>query len=228
MIPDWLRTLRTRLDDELPLWFAEHPVPAKPQRESAVLVLFGHDAADNPTLVLTERAHHLRSHAAQVVFPGGHVDPGETPEQTALRESNEEIGLDATSVEIVDALPGVYMTPQDTAYVPVLGWWHTPHPVDVVDPDEVRRIVIPTLDELTDPANRFTATAPGGYAGPAFEVHDLIVWGITAKLLEALLDLSGFSRPWDASVRRALPWRLIAPYASEAHRLPTPEESPGG
>lgn len=207
--------MRARLDAELPPWFAEHPPPPNPRRASAVLVLFGPGADGEPRVVLTERAHTLRSHSAQVVFPGGHVDPGETPIEAALRESQEEVDLDPASVEIVDALPGVYLSPQRTSYVPVLGWWRDPHPLRVVDQAEVRHIVIPRVTELADPVNRFTATAPGGYAGPGFLVEDLIVWGVTAKLLEALLDLGGFTRPWDESVRQVLPYRLLAPYQRE-------------
>ncbi|WP_199849516.1 CoA pyrophosphatase [Blastococcus sp. Marseille-P5729] len=216
MTPEWLTSMRSRLQADPPLWFSEHPVPASPRRSSAVLVLFGPGADGRPELVLTERAHHLRSHGAQVVFPGGHLEPGETPVQAALRESNEEIGLDQSSVEIVDVLPAVYLTPQSMAYVPVLGWWREPHPVDVVDPDEVRRIVIPAAEDLAAPENRFTATAPGGYRGPGFFADDLIVWGVTANLLASVLELAGMARPWDESVTHPLPHRLLAPYGWEA------------
>lgn len=215
MVPDWLSPLRDVRDADLPAWFADHPVPPEPHRSSAVLVLFGPGSDGDPRVVLTERAYHLRSHAAQVVFPGGHVDPGETPVEAALRESNEEVGLDPWSVEVVCSLPGVYLTPSHTEFVPVIGWWHTPHPVGVVDPEEVRRVVLPRVSELADPANRFTATAPGGYRGPGFAVDDLIVWGVTANLLESVLELSGHSRPWDESVTRSLPYRLLAAYVRE-------------
>lgn len=207
--------MRERLNANMPAWLAEHTVPPNPWRSSAVLVLFWADAAGETRIVLTERAHHLRSHAAQVVFPGGHVDPGETPVAAAVRESTEEIGVDPHSVVVVDVLPGVYLTPSRTAFVPVLGWWRDPHPVGVVDPDEVRRVVLPTVADLASPANRFTATAPGGYRGPGFFVDDLIVWGVTANLLEVVLEFSGHARPWDESVTHSLPYRLLAAYVRE-------------
>lgn len=225
VIPDWLRSLRERLDADVPEWFIEHAPPSDPHRSSAVLVLFGPDADGETSIVLTERAHDLRSHAAQVVFPGGHVDPGETPIQAALRESTEEIGLDPHTVEIVCCLPGVYLTPASTEYVPVLGWWHTPHPIDVVDPAEVRRIVIPTIADIIDARNRFTARAPG-YSGPGFMVDDLIVWGVTADLLQVVLDLAGLSQPWDASISHPLPDRLLGPYAMDVPPEPPPSVSP--
>lgn len=215
MTPEWLTSARSRLDADPPRWFSDHPIPGTPRRSSAVLVLFGPGADGRPSLVLTERAHHLRSHSAQVVFPGGHIDPGETPIDAALRESTEEIGLDPGTVEIVDELPAVYLTPQSMAYVPVLGWWREPHPVDVVDPDEVRRVVISAVEDLAAARNRFTATAPGGYRGPGFFADDLVVWGVTANLLAAVLELTGWSQPWDDTVTEPVPHRLLAAYGWE-------------
>ncbi len=142
MAPDWLAAVRGTIETDPPAWFADHPAPPDPHRCSAVLVLLGpgSSGSDEPQVVLTERSHALRSHAAQVVFPGGHVDPGESATQAALRESAEEVGLDPGSVDVVGALPGVYLTPQRTAFVPVLGWWRTPGPLRVVDPAEVARV----------------------------------------------------------------------------------------
>ncbi|MDO5684319.1 MAG: CoA pyrophosphatase [Propionibacteriaceae bacterium] len=215
MIPDWLRSIRERFDAHAPAFFVDHPAPPDPLRASAVLVLFWRDPTGAIRLVLTERAHDLRSHAAQVVFPGGHIDPGETPVQAALREANEEIGLETLTVEVIDELPGIYLQPPQAAVVPVLAWWHSPHPVGVVDPREVRRVLLPTLDQLVDPNQRFTATAPGGFTGLGFFVEDLVVWGLTAELLEAILELGRRVQPWDESVTHPLPYRLLAAYAGE-------------
>lgn len=212
MIPDWLTALAEVSPDTLPAWFADHPVPSEPHRSSAVLVLFGPGPQDRPTLVLTERSHQLRSHAAQVVFPGGHVDPGESHAEAALREAAEEVGLQPESVDVVATLPGVYLTPQRTEFVPVIGWWHRPHPIGVVDPLEVARVVQPTVDQLVDARHRFTAVAPGGYAGPGFAVDDLVVWGVTAHLLDAVLQLTGHQRPWDREQRRPVPRHLLSAY----------------
>src|SRR5690606_36316278 len=74
--------------------------PPPDARVGAVLVLL-EDTDDGPQLVLTRRRRDLRSHPGQVSFPGGRVDPGETLEEAALREAEEEVGLDAGSVEVV-------------------------------------------------------------------------------------------------------------------------------
>jgi hypothetical protein len=87
----------------------------------------------------------------------------------------------------------------------VLAWWARPSPIRVVDQAEVARVVRAPLSELTDPARRFTVTHPSGYVGPAFEVADMVVWGFTAGLVEMLLDLGGWSVPWDRERYIALP-----------------------
>ena len=74
-------------------------------RRGAVLMLFGEGADGEADLLLTERAHHMRSHPGQVSFPGGSVDPGETAVEAALREAEEETGLDPTGVEVFAELP---------------------------------------------------------------------------------------------------------------------------
>ena len=60
------------------------------------------------------------------------------------------------------------------------------------------------LEELLDPANRCSVRHPSGFTGPGFAVRGMLVWGFTAGLLSRLLALSGFERPWDASVMRDL------------------------
>ena len=79
----------------------------------------------------------------------------------------------------------------------------------VRDPDEVAAVVRVPVAELVDAAHRFTVTGPSGYTGPAFAVGGLLVWGFTAGVVAWLLDLGGWSRPWDAADVRDLDdvWR---------------------
>jgi 8-oxo-dGTP pyrophosphatase MutT (NUDIX family) len=161
-------------------------------------------------VVLTERAHDLRSHAAQVSFPGGRIDPTDSgPVDAALRESTEEVGLERGSVTVIDTLPALHLAVSDNAVTPVLGWWHQPHPIGVVDPGEVAQVVRAPVDHLLDPAHRFTAVAPM-LSTPGFDVHGLFVWGFTAMLLDHVFKLAGISRPWDAARERPVPTRLMA------------------
>jgi hypothetical protein len=65
------------------------------------------------------------------------------------------------------------------------------------------------LGELVDPANRVRARHPSGFVGPAFEVRGMFVWGFTAGVLDTLLDLGGWSQPWDHERIRDLPTPVV-------------------
>ncbi len=181
-------------------------------RQSAVLVLFG-DGARGPELLLMERASSLRSHAGQPSFPGGSLDPEDGdprtdgPLRAALREAEEETGLDPRGVQLFGVLPRLFIPVSDFVVTPVLGWWHTPTPVDVVDPNETARVFTVPVSDLTDPANRATAVHPSGHHGPAFLVESALVWGFTAGVIDRILHFAGWERPWDRSRQVPLDWR---------------------
>jgi len=161
-------------------------------------------------VVLTERSHSMRSHAAQVSFPGGAIDPGDSgPVSAALREATEEVGLDPAGVEVVAQLPDLYLPPSNYVVTPVLAWWARPGPISVVDHLEVARVLRAPLSELTDPARRFTVSHPSGFVGPAFDIDGLLVWGFTAGLLSKVIELAGLERSWDRADHRPLPPHLI-------------------
>jgi 8-oxo-dGTP pyrophosphatase MutT (NUDIX family) len=169
-------------------------------RESAVLILLGEglDGATGPDVLLLERAHTLRNHAGQPAFPGGASDPGDGgPVGTALREAKEEVGLDPATVDVVSILPAIWLPPSNFVVTPVLAWWHAPHPVAAASPTEVARVARVPIAELADPTNRLRVRHPSGHIGPAFNVGSMLVWGFTAGLLSAMLDLAGWARPWD-------------------------------
>jgi 8-oxo-dGTP pyrophosphatase MutT (NUDIX family) len=189
-----------------------HGEPSDTARRSAVLILFG-DGPRGPDVLLIEKSTHLRSHAGQPAFPGGGADPGEDyPIGTALREAHEEAGVDPAGVRVLVTLPELFLGPSDNLVVPVVGWWDDPREVTTGDPTEVARVARVPLAELVDPANRFRVRHPSGYVGPAFGVADMVVWGFTAGLLDAVLEAAGLTRPWNA--RDVRPLAVLPPAAA--------------
>ena len=201
-LPEHVQRLVAHAAD-LPLWH-RHGAPSPTARRSAVLILFGHGPA-GPDVLLIEKSAHLRSHAGQPAFPGGGADPGEDyPVATALREAQEEAGVDPAGVRVLATLPELFLGPSDNLVVPVVAWWDDPTEAVVGDPREVARVARVPLAELTDPVNRFRVRHPSGYVGPAFGVAGMVVWGFTAGLLDAVLEAAGLARPWDAGDVRPL------------------------
>jgi 8-oxo-dGTP pyrophosphatase MutT (NUDIX family) len=159
----------------------------------------GRDAASTPAAVLiplvahlgeltvlfTQRTAHLKSHAGQVSFPGGRAEPGDpSAEFTALRETEEEIGLPARSVEVLARLPD-YRTRTGFRVTPVIGLVRPPLAL-APDPREVDEVFEVPLAFLLDPANRqrrtreFRGTTVGYYV---FEYRQRVIWGATAGMV---------------------------------------------
>lgn len=210
--PRWLRGL-VEISGELDARTFTRFAPPRDTatRPASVLVLFG-DGHAGPDVLLQRRADTLDSHAGQVAFPGGGAERGDGgPVATALREAEEETGVDPSGVRPVAVLPELYVPVSGFAVTPVLAHWHEPSPVHAVDPGETAAVARVPIAELTDPANRFQVRRPGGgWKGPAFEVGDMFVWGFTAGLLSVLLGLAGWEREWDHADVRDLDVALAA------------------
>jgi 8-oxo-dGTP pyrophosphatase MutT (NUDIX family) len=194
-LPDWLRPVEAAARSITVHDLTRFRVPegAEP-RSSAVLMLFG-ESEHGPDLLLTERSHTMRSHPGQVSFPGGSVDPGETSVQTALREAQEETGLDPSGVEVFAELPRLWLPPSNFAVAPVLGWWRAASPVSVLSPDEVHAVYRVPISELRDPRHRITVAGPSGWRSPGFLIgpdHDVILWGFTGGVIARLFEFLGW------------------------------------
>jgi 8-oxo-dGTP pyrophosphatase MutT (NUDIX family) len=195
-VPAWLRELAAAAKTmEVP------PLIAPPERggkPSAVLILFA-DGLGGPDLLFIQRSQGLRLHPGQPAFPGGSIDAGEGPVAAALREAAEEVGVDPDGVDVVGTLPEVYIERTGFRVVPVLGWWRQPSAVAPVDAGEVAAVERVGVAELADPAVRLMVRVPDGRTTPAFRVRGMLIWGFTAGLVDRLLALAGWEKPWDTA-----------------------------
>jgi len=199
-LPEWFDPLARRATVARRSDFTRWPTPPIGGRKSAVLILLGEQPDNGPDVLVLQRAATLRNHAGQPAFPGGGSDPEDADAvATALREANEEVGLDPATATVVATLPRLWIPVSGYVVTPVLAWWHAPHPVRPVDLGEVARVQRLPVSELVDPAHRVKVRHPSGFEGPAFDIRGMLVWGFTAGILDTILDLGGWSRPWDRS-----------------------------
>jgi 8-oxo-dGTP pyrophosphatase MutT (NUDIX family) len=152
------------------------------------------DSAD-AHIVLTVRADSLGRHGGQVSLPGGVVEPGETFEQTALREAHEEIGLPLEPVRVLGSLTSLDIPISGFRLHPVVAVT-TPRPTLAPSDGEVAHILEVAVDHLLDPAYfALTDRERGGFALtiPAFHVGGQEIWGATAMVLAEFLALLGWT-----------------------------------
>jgi 8-oxo-dGTP pyrophosphatase MutT (NUDIX family) len=163
------------------------PVPASGSTDAAVLAaIFG--ATERPGLVFTERREDMRRHAGEISFPGGRPEPGEDLLSCALREADEEIGLDPNHVEMLGALPPVstmvtgYMIHTFVGLIPA-GLAFEPNP------DEVAAVLLLHFDELRAGFGMRRLIRRGvPLKMPTFVVGEHLVWGATARILQSLFE----------------------------------------
>jgi len=159
---------------------------------AAVLVpIIAHGAG--LTVLFTQRTAHLKAHSGQVSFPGGRAEPGDaSPEETALRESEEEIGLPRARVEILARLPE-YFTRTGFRVTPVVGLVQPP--LDLTpDPQEVEAVFEVPLSFLLDVRNHrrqtreFQGRTVGFYEMPyRSDQGERYIWGATAGMIVNLV-----------------------------------------
>lgn len=227
--PPWLRRLvddvsqvpdayRRRVPEDVLAAIAEANTSATrsgTKRDAAVLVLFSgpQDAPagalpEDADLLVTVRASTLRNHSGQAAFPGGAADPGDGgPVGTALREAMEETGVDTSRLTPLATLDRMFIPPSGFHVVPVLAYSPDPGPVEVVDPAETAIVARVPVRAFINPENRlmvYRQQNTSRFAGPAFLLNQMLVWGFTGQVISAILDVAGWAQPWDAGDVREL------------------------
>ncbi|MGO3147416.1 MAG: NUDIX hydrolase [Leucobacter sp.] len=208
--------LRQLLERGVTLDFIPQGPPSKmPVRRSAVLILFGtldrvlaETAATTvpPELdvLLMRRSSKLRHHAGQISFPGGGVEPQDDgPVATALREAEEETGLDPAGVEVLGILPEVNVAVSNNLVTPVVGWWTKPTAVEADEQESVEVFRAPVAEMLDPAARGMSVVSRGGssFRGKAFVLQPQghVVWGFTGIMLANIFEQVGWELPWETS-----------------------------
>jgi 8-oxo-dGTP pyrophosphatase MutT (NUDIX family) len=194
-----------------PRWRELAVEPGERVRRAAVLMLFGalgNEPAESEKLLapadldvlLLQRAQTLEDHPGQVAFPGGGIDAGESVVDAALREAEEETGLNPAGVDVLGVMPELALPRGNFLVTPVLAWWAAQSPVRVVDYGESAQVFRVPVRDLLDPDNRVMATvsrAGQTFQSPAFTVNGVVVWGFTGMILNQLFEQLGWAVPWD-------------------------------
>lgn len=160
-------------------------------RASAVLIVLL-DGPYGAEVVLTKRATHLSSHRGEMSFPGGRLDAGETPVDAALREADEEVGLDPSAVTVVGELDHQFTLSSESTIVPIVGRLDA-RPALRPMTREVDRILFVPLGDLVRPGTHREerwGLSPDDPAIHFFELDDETVWGATARMLVQLVSLA--------------------------------------
>lgn len=193
-----IKSLSERLKHELPSALAHDPLRAVPvgqfkpkfksdlpTRPGSVLILLYEDEGDIK-FPLIKRPEYIGAHGGQISLPGGKAEPGEDSIETALREAEEEIGVDGRKVSILGRLSEFHVIPSNFLITPVVASIDR-KPVWIPDPYEVAGILTGRISELVkDDAVRTTEIlAAGQYRmnAPHFNIENQIVWGATAMML---------------------------------------------
>jgi mutator protein MutT len=166
---------------------------------AAVLALFcdqGNDEKPDslptmPDLLLTQRAINLTNHGGQISFPGGRLEPGESTQQAAIRETEEEIGVHESKIELFGQLTSVYIPPSDFTVTPYVGVIRG-EPNFKCCPREVEKIVRAPLNQLMEPealtSGMVTRSNGETLKVPCYRIGGHQIWGATAIMVGELVE----------------------------------------
>lgn len=167
--------------------------PASNSKNSAVLVLLiTNTSIEQIEVLLTLRSSNLNNHSGQICFPGGKSETGESFYQTALREANEEIGIDKNEINIIGELSELYVPPSNSTIHPVLAY--TNHrPATINNEAEVEEVFFVELNSFIN--SKYYRLEQWKFDNYNVDVplwnihHSTPLWGATAMVLAELLDL---------------------------------------
>ena len=181
-----------KLAPELRLKYDANKVAASNPRKAAVLALFYPNKNNETCFLLTQRASYKGTHSAQISFPGGKIETSDKNlQETALRETFEEVGVKKSHITIVREITDVYIPPSNFLATPFLGYT-TQKPTLQINHEVAHTFDVKLTDLLND-ENISSINITTSYANkidvPCFKLNNYIVWGATAMILNEIKEL---------------------------------------
>lgn len=172
--------------------YSEAFIKLKNPKKAAVLALFYPNKIGKTQLLLTKRASYDGTHSAQISFPGGKYNKQDIKlENTALRETNEEIGVEINDIIIFKEMTNVFIPPSNFLVTPYLGYLNN-RPTFVKN-HEVETVIEVSLTNFLSENSISSTIVKTSYAGelvvPCFKLNGYIVWGATAMMLSEIKEL---------------------------------------
>jgi 8-oxo-dGTP pyrophosphatase MutT (NUDIX family) len=193
-IADVLRVLRVRLLPVEKVLCQDDSVEGfQPEARRAAVLMPLFELQGEAYLAFIRRASTLRAHSGEIAFPGGKFEPGEAfPVMTALRETQEEIGLDPASIEVLGLLPPVFTPVSNYLITPVVAYLPSGLGTLTLQSSEVTEVIQASLGRLSDPAIAHTEqwARSGEVRTVYFYTYDAYqIWGVTGRMLATFLEL---------------------------------------
>ena len=165
-------------------------IDAPQHRRACVLIPVIRDAG-SWSILFTQRAENLAAHSGQISFPGGSVENGETLEQAAIREAEEEVGIPPQSVELIGRLDDV-ITHSGFLVAPFVGIIHEPVEYVMQESEVVEIFEVPIETLLAEGSPEVRHVDFKGLTYPAyfFRTEQMEIWGLTGRMLKAFLDVA--------------------------------------
>ena len=181
-----------KMAPELRKYFSLKDIKDKNPRKSAVLALFYPDSNYNTRVLLTLRSNYKGVHSAQISFPGGKRDKIDgNLVDTALRETEEEIGIDKSNIIVIREMTKTYIPPSNFWVHPFLGYIDkTPSFIKNYEVGSLIEVLVSDLiDDNFLSAKNLTTSYMENIDVPCFKLNGYIVWGATAMILSEIKDL---------------------------------------
>jgi mutator protein MutT len=161
-----------------------------PQHRRACVLIPLIRTPDGWSILFTQRAENLAAHSGQISFPGGALEDGETLEQAAIREAEEEVGIPPSAVELIGRLDDV-ITHSGFLVAPFVGVIHQPveYVMQEAEVVEVFEVPLEALLDTRNPEVRYVAFREKKYPAYFYHYGRYEIWGLTGRMLKAFLDL---------------------------------------